>query len=136
MEAGRPVQGHTWLYIKLKVCTGYETISLQPKNKHKYSEFKEFYSAPPIKITFFFFSFLRQGLKLASNSTFISVMLGLQMCTTILCYTIFTTTQQLETYFPKYKKTKRTREKHLNGLPSPPPKTHNSDLFLTLLIYF
>lgn len=38
-------------------------------------------------------------LKLALNSTFISVILGLQVYTTIISHTIFTTTQQLETYF-------------------------------------
>lgn len=55
-------------------------------------------------------------LKLALNSTFIFIMLGLQVYTTILSHTIFTTTQQLETYFPKHEKTKRTKVKHLNGL--------------------
>lgn len=55
-------------------------------------------------------------LKLALNSTFISVILGLQVYTTIISHTIFTTTQQLETYFPKHEKTKRTKVKRLNEI--------------------
>lgn len=95
--AAYQVEGQHWLH---------ETISLKLKNKQKVTtNSNEMGQNTTDVITmpqFFSFFFKTRSfsvvLKLASNSkSFISIMLGLRVCTTILGHTNFTTTQSPQT---------------------------------------